>query len=224
MEGDAAAPMMRLAHEDRVGHGHDGSQRAKDQKGRRPADQMVESTAEQRREAGSGRHGHHRQGEHAGERFALEEIAGDGSGQHGRRGGAETLDDPPGDQLREASGDGTSKAAGDEHGEAADHERAPSEAVRQWTDEELADREGDEEGALHHAQRRRRDAERSGHGRHGREDDVGRERPQGGQPAEDEQQRPGQVTAQVFRARGRGVWTPRSRSVNELSRGGAGVL
>ena len=100
---------------------------------------MIKGPAEEGREARSGRHRNHREGEHARQCLALEEIAGDGAREHESRTDAKRLKDTPGDQHRKAGGKRTKDASGNENDQAAEDKSPSPEPIRKGADEVKGD-------------------------------------------------------------------------------------
>ena len=146
-----------------------------------PAEIMVERAAEQRREAGRGRHRDHDQRHRARQCGAGEHVARNGARQHGGGAGAGGLDDAAGQQVWQVGGEAAPDAAGEEHRKSDQYRPAAAVAVRDRPDHELADREHRQEDRDGGGDRRARDVQRGRHLRQRGQQDVGRQRPGGRQ-------------------------------------------
>ena len=147
---------MGFAEHDVIGDGADGGEEPDKDEFGTPAEIMIERAAEQRREAGCGRHRDHDQRHRAGQCRAAEEIAGDGARQHRGRTGAGGLDDAADQQARQVGGEAAPDAAGEKHRKACQHRPAPAVAIRDRPDRELAEREHREENRDRRGHRRSR--------------------------------------------------------------------
>jgi hypothetical protein len=115
---------------------------------------------------------------------AREQVAGDCARQHGGRAGAGGLDHTAGQEIGQVGGEATPRAAGKEHGKPDQHRPTAAKTVGDRPDHELAEckyRKEDGDGGSH---RRTGDVQRGGHLRQRRQQDIGRQRPGGGEPGQ----------------------------------------
>ena len=152
---------------------------------------MVEPATHQRRETGCRRHGDHDEGEHAAQRAARIQIAGDRTRQNGSGRHAHGLNDPPEDQDRHRRCQRADDAADNEDRQTAQHDRATSEAIGQRTNEQLTNRENGKERTHEDARRRCWNVERAGEPRQRGQQDVRRQRAEGRERCQDGQKHAG---------------------------------
>ncbi len=158
---------------------HDGAEAGEQPEADAPAGVLFEEAAEDGGDHGRHDEGHGDVGNHAGGFFAGEDIAHHGAGQHDAGGAADGLDEPCGDQGFDGGGDGGEHAGDEEEREAGEQHGTPAELVGRRAIDQLADGHADEierEGELHGAVGH---AEGFLQARHGGNEQVERQGPDG---------------------------------------------
>src|SRR6266566_3764651 len=86
------------------------------------------------------------------ERLAFEQVTCDGARQDRGSASPKRLDDAAEDQEGQSVGEGTEDTAGGEDYKSAQHQPFAAEAVGEWSNQKLPEREGNEEAAQRQAE------------------------------------------------------------------------